>query len=298
MKLSKKVLAAMSASALLLTAGIFTSCGEDDDDENEMLSGSNNDYSISYTNDSDSVSRGYKTTTFKHAGSLCQITMNKSDAGAGAMGYIWDLESNSSRAEKDPRRFFIVGFNYDQTASGKVAYYLSRYTNVTDISLNNFGATATSEKETGSTATSTGATEKEYIALKAANSCTPTADADGNFVITVDVYEGGEFTVNSETGKKTYTAYDGSYIVDIYNGKVEEVALKGTTTNTEPVATYTIPATDVGYLTDGTTSTSKVCGSSANQKNGAVYANVYAGKTLTGSWHYAETYSAAEAVEE
>ena len=297
MKISK--LFKIGAVALLATSLCFVGCkDEEDDDESKMLSGSNNDYSISYKNESASVSRGYKTTTFTHAGSLCQITMNTSDAGAGAMGYIWDLESNSSRAEKDPRRFFIVGFNYNQTASNKVAYYLSRYTNVTDIQANNFGASATNEKESGSTAASTGATEKEYIALKADNSCTPKADSDGNFVITVDVYEGGIFTVNETTGKKTYTAYDGSYIVDIYNGKVDKAALKGTSTNTTPVATYTIPADDVGYLKDGSTSTSKVCGSLANQKNGAVYANVYARKTLTGSWKYADTYSADEVVEE
>lgn len=300
MKLSKKVVAAMSTAALLVTASFFTSCGEEDDDENNMLSGKNNDYSIAYKNDTDVVSRGYATTTFKHAGSLCQMTMNKSSAGAGAMGYIWDLESNSARAEKDPRRFFIFGFNYDQTASKKAAYYLSLYKNVTDIQAQNMGATGGTNKETGAyDETGKTATEKEYISLKAANSFTPVIDeATGDFVVTVDVYEGGEFTVNETTGEKTYTSYDGTYIVDIYNGKVDMAAIKGTTTNTIPVDTYTISAEDVGYLTETTDTTKKICGATANQKNGAVYANVYAGKTLTGSWHYAKTYAADEVVED
>ena len=287
MKLSK--LFKIGAVALLATSLCFVGCkAEEDDDENGMLSGSNNDYSISYKNESNSVSRGYKTTTFKHAGALCQMTMNKSSAGSGAMGYIWDLESNSARAEKDPRRFFIFGFNYDQTAPGKVAYYLSLYKNVTDIQANNFGATGS--KETAAVTASDGATEKEYISLNSTNSFSPKVGADDNFVVTVDVYEGGTFTQNATTGKRTYTAYDGTYIVDIYNGAVAQSELSGKT----PDATYRIPAADVGYLTADSNTAKAVC----QQKNGAVYANVYAGKTLTGSWKYAATYSADEIVEE
>lgn len=291
MKLSR--LFKIGAVALMVTSLCFTGCKEEeDDDEAGMLSGSNNNYSIAYKNESSSVSRGYRTTTFKHAGALCQMTMNQGSEGAGAMGYIWDLESNSSREAKDPRRFFIVGFNYSQTASDKVAYYCSLYKNVTDLQLQNFGATG--QKEIGTNDTANGATEKEYIQLNSTNSFTPTINAEGDFVVTVDVYEGGTFTMDAATGKRTYTAYDGTYHVDIYNGKVEQSELAGTTTNTQPVKSITISADDVGYLTETSDTAKSVC----EQRQGAVYANVYAGKTLTGSWKYAETYKADEVVEE
>ena len=87
MKLSKKVLAAMSAATLIMTAGIFTSCGEEeDDDENNMLAGSNNDYTLSYDNSTGTdTSRGYKVTKNNHRGALCQITLNKEGtSGSGA----------------------------------------------------------------------------------------------------------------------------------------------------------------------------------------------------------------------
>ena len=54
---------------------------------------------------------------------------------------------------------------------------------------------------------------------------------------------------------------------------------------------------DVGYVTIAH-NVATVTSNGNRQKNGAVYANVYAGKTLKGSWKYADTYSADEVVEE
>ena len=254
---------------------------DDDDDELKALSGSNNDYSVDFKNEGNDVYRAYHTTTFKHAGALCQVTMNTSNGGKGAMGYIWDLESNSTRAEKEPRRFFIVGFNYDHTAKDKVAYYVSRYSNVTDIEAINFGAP------------SNGADEEEYIKLNATNVCVPTIDANGDLTMTFDVYEDGEFTFD-ENGKKKYTSYNGGFVVDIYNGKIETADLK----TASKVKSVKIPAADVGYKTAESDVTKPICGASANQKQGAVYVNVYKGNTLKGKWHYADTYMAAEVVED
>ena len=250
---------------------------EDDDDELKALSGSNNDYSVDFKNEGNDVYRAYHTTTFKHAGALCQVTMNTSNGGKGAMGYIWDLESNSTRTEKEPRRFFIVGFNYDYTATGKVAYYVSRYSNVTDIEAKNFGAT------------SNGAAEKVYVELNTTNVCTPTIDTNGDLTMTFDVYEDGEFTVD-ENGKKKYTSYNGGFVVDIYNGKIETADLK----TANKVKSVKIPAADVGYKTAESDVTKPIC----NQKQGAVYVNVYQGYTLKGKWYYADTYKAAEVVED
>ena len=269
MKLSKFF--KIGVVALLATSMCFVACKkEEDDDVNEMLSGSNNNYSINFHNDTGSTSRGYKTTTFKHLGALCQMTM-RADEAAGAMGYIWDLESNSERAAKDPRRFFIVGFNYGYTKAGNVAYYVSRYTNVTDISANNFGV-------------GSGAEEKTYLPLNDTNVFVPNKDDDGNIVVTVNVYEG---TYDADGSGYKAGEYNGTFVVDIYNGKLDKDDLESAT----PVKKAVIPAEDIGYLAAGTSE-------SARQKNGAVYANVYQKKTLKGSWKYIDTYSADEVVEE
>ncbi|MCR4822976.1 MAG: hypothetical protein K5873_08920, partial [Treponema sp.] len=225
MKLSKFF--KIGAVALIATSLCFVACkAEEDDDENNMLSGSNNDYSLSYDNTaSTSVSRGYKTTTFKHKGSLCQITIKKEgDLNGAAMGYIWDLASTDASASAEelaravsekPRNFCIVGFNYNQTATNKVAYYVSRYTNVYDIQAKNFGTDGV---------TVNGATQKavetEYLKLNTTNSFSPTLDSDKNVVVTVNVYE------ETESDGKTTT---GGYVVDIYDGAITKDTLASAT---------------------------------------------------------------------
>ena len=52
MKLSKKVLVALSTAALLATAGVFVSCAEDDDDPENAITGSGSNYEINYANSS------------------------------------------------------------------------------------------------------------------------------------------------------------------------------------------------------------------------------------------------------
>ncbi len=250
-----------------------------------MISGSNNNYSISYTNTSDDTSRGYKTTTFKHAGSLCQITLN-SDSSEGAMGYIWDLESNSSRAVAAPRVFCIAGFNYNHTATGKVAYYVSRYKNVVDIEAENFGTTSSITYN----GTSYTATENEKIALSPSNSFTPTKDSSGNVVVTFDVYEDGTWSWNDSKTKRVYTSYNGGYVVDIYDGAVTLSQIATGSVTAKDSATFS--ASELGY--DVTDSSKSV----VSQFNGAVYANVYANSTVNGSWKYLETYKSADVVEE
>lgn len=250
-----------------------------------MITGSNNNYSISYTNSSSDTSRGYKTTTFKHAGSLIQITMNR-DSTKGAMGYIWDLESNSSRAVAAPRVFCIAGFNYNYTASNKVAYYVSRYKDVVDIEASNFG-TDSSITYNG---TSYRATENAKIELSSANSFTPTKDSNGNVVVTIDVYEDGTWAWNDAKTKRVYTSYNGGYVVAIYDGAVTLSEIANGTVTAVNSASFT--ASELGY--SSTASTSSV----VSQANCAVYANVYVNSTLNGSWKYLEGYKSADVVEE
>ena len=294
MKLSKKVLAAFSMAAALAMASTFVACTEDDDDDFNLISKDNSDnFTINATNDTGSVQRGYKTTSLKHSGALTQITMNKACANSGAMGYIWDLESANSdgtysRAAKDTRRFLIAGFNYNGSV---VKPYVSLYKDVVDIQANNFGATGTTQKETTAATAVGDAKETEYLKLgEKLLSVTPDTST-GDFVITLDVYEDGNWTWNEAKTKRVYTSYNGGYIADIYVGALTlaEVAAK-----TSADATATIKAADLGYITE----TSNTAKNIVKQQTCAVYANVYAGKTLKGSFKYTETYAADEVVEE
>lgn len=271
MKLSK--LFKIGAVALLATSLCFVGCkAEEDDDENGMISGSNNNYTLSYDNSASSAtSRGYVTTKNNHLGALCQITLDKGYSGSGAaMGYIWDISSTDASASAEelaravsekPRSFCIVGFGY-KTSAKKFSPYVSRYTNVYDIQASNFGTDGV---------TVNGATQKavENVYLELGDKFL-TAQSDGSYVMTVNVYE---------------NATKGGYVVDIYNGAVTKAEIEAGTVGT-PLAITTISYTDLGYTTKAT------------QRQGAVYANVYASSKASGSWKYLDTYSADEVVEE
>jgi len=273
MKISK--LLKVGAFALLAASLCFVGCKkEDDDDENGMISGSNNNYTLSYDNSASSdTSRGYVTTRNAHLGALCQITLNKGYSGSGAaMGYIWDISSTDASASAEelaravstnPRSFCIVGF---ANFNGTYKAYVSRYTNVYDIQAKNFGT----EGDVTVNGVVQKAVEKEYI--KSSDNKTLSA-VDGAYIITVNVYE------EKENGTTT-----GGYVVDIYNGAVAKADLE----TAEKLATTTIPAADLGYAT----------AAKATQRQGAVYANVYAKSKASGSWNYLDTYSADEVVEE
>lgn len=270
MKFSKILLGAAFIAALSL--GVMGCKSEEDDDKNEMITGFNNDWAINYVNSTLVTSRGYQTTHFQHAGALTQIKMHKDSRGC--MGYIWNLKSAGLTKE-----FFVVGLTYNSSSfpDGKVHYYVSKYSGVIDINADNFGAGTN------------GTTEEVIVPLNAANSFTPTVGADGYFNVTIDVYEGGTGVVPNN---KTSTAYNGEFLVDIYNSKVEKADL----TASRPSDKCVIESSKVGYGNGGTSS--KVCGALQNQKPAAVYANVYAGGAVLGTWHYADTYAMAEAEEQ
>ncbi|MBQ0052309.1 MAG: hypothetical protein KBT11_09660 [Treponema sp.] len=292
--------------ALSLVFG-FASCGEDSDDDFNIITKDNSDnFTINFKNeDATAVKRGYETTTNKHSGALTQITLNKSDNGAGAIGYMWDLEAAGkdgkySRAAKDTRRFCIVGLSY---MNNKVRPYVSMYKDVVDIQANNFGvasAAGKENKENTDAAAVGNATETEYLKLSSnatyniADSAVE-ADADGNFVITIDVYEDGEFSWNAAKTKRVYTSYNGGYKVDIYNGAVTTADIADSE-KTAITTTVVIPADDLGYVAKkNPTDMSKAI---VDQQTCAVYANVYGGKTMNAKVKYASTYAAAEVVEE
>ena len=261
MKMTK--ILATAAVAAVVAFGFMACAAEEDDDEFDAIKGSNNDYSINFTNNGTDMYRAYHSTYNKHLGGLCQISLDEAsyEAGDGTIGYIFDLESNPNRAAKDPRTLCIVGYNLKRKG-----IYVSHYTNVTDIQANNFG-------------TGSGADEKEYLKLNVgdttSNPMTLTKNSEGKYVFTVNV-----------DGKTDPTAYK----VDIYNGLITKADLNKTDGKPTPKYSTSIPLADL-YPTEGNR-LAKI-----PQKAAAVYVNVFQGKTMNATWHYDDTYAADEIAE-
>ena len=256
MKIMKKIAAITIAAAALFA---FAGCS-DADDPNEMITGSNKNYEIDYTNTTKDVSRGYHSTAYKHAGAAVQLDFENvsKNVNAGVMGLIFDLE------EKDGVKSFNVIGVKTNNANGELGYYVSRFENVTDIQAENFG---TKLKENP-------AKETVYVTAFAKANGVKNAEKD-----TITVYAYAIEKLNTATQKYEYKVYllyadtkigkldkDGNLVSE--DGKAIDLS------DVEPVATITTEYT----------------GSQPTQKKLAVYANVYGEKTLKGTWTYRGDY--------
>lgn len=266
MKMTK--ILATAAVAAVVAFGFMACAAEEDDDDANAIKGSNNNYSINWSNTPETwkeggMYRGYRSTYNNHRGGLCQISMDEVTytSGNGTIGYIFDLESKPNRAAKEPRTLCIVGYNLARKAP-----YVSRFNNVTDIQADNFG-TKLSENP---------AKETEYLGWtesseKKSTTMELTKDSSNQYNLTVDV--------NGESR-------EAGYVVKIYNGKIEKADLA----TKKPVYTVVIPTTDLYPNLDAKET-------KMPQKAAAVYVNVFEGKTMNAKWHYADTYSADEIAE-
>ena len=257
MKIMKKIAVAVFAGAMVFG---LASCGAGDDDPNNMINGSNKVYTIDYTNESKDISRGYHPTAYKHAGAAVQLDFENvsKNVNAGVMGLIFDLE------EKDGVKSFNVIGVKTNNANGELGYYVSRFENVTDIQAENFG---TKLKENP-------AKETVYVTAFAKANGVKNAEKD-----TITVYAYAIEKLNESTKKYEYKVY--LLYADTQIGKLDKdgnlVAEDGTAidlSGVKPVAT--IPT--------------EYTGSQPTQKKLAVYANVYDGKTLKGTWTYRGDY--------
>lgn len=258
MKKAKKML--LAASALALVSFGFIGCGEEDD-ENEMIVGSNNDYSIAYTNGTAVVSRGYQPTTFKHQGAVMEFKFTNATAtsGAGVLGFIWELDDDETST--GAKQFFVLGVRQDD---GVPSYYVSHFKNVTNINAANFGTDLPNP-----------AVEK--LVSPAVSNKGDATNANFNKIDTKSwADDNGAVTVYADIAP-----VKGGYEVWFY--RTEKAAKSHDTGN----AIKKIP---VGSDLVGTDT-------EPPQKYLAVYANVYGNKTLTGSWKFVDTYKAAEIAE-
>lgn len=254
MKIMKKIAAVTIAAAALFA---FAGCSEDDD-PNEMITGSNKKYEIDYTNTTEVTSRGYHSTAYKHAGAAVQLdflNVNSDTKEAGVMGLIFDLE------EKDGvKSFNVIGVRTADTEGG-LGYYVSRFDNVTDIQAENFG-TKLAENP---------AKETEYVkAFK-------TAKGEKGTDSKVTVYAYAIEKLNKATQKYEYKVY-------LLNDKVGKLDSDGN------LVTEDGKAIDLSGVEPVATIPTEYTGSQPTQKKLAVYANVYGEKTLKGTWTYRGDY--------
>ena len=267
MKFSKVLL----GSAVLATAAIgFMGCA-DDDDPNDMISGSNNNYSIEYTNDSTEISRGYNSTNFKHAGALVKVNFDASSTTeGGVMGMIFDLHDG-----EDGKDFAVVGAK--KTSSG-ASYYVSYYTGVTDLQGDNFGA----EYESNGVKHNEGSTATEDV-IKTAFTALPSGCVDTTDGTTLYVY-----FVEVESGTMTYDYYVyflPKYVAETVDSINDDGTLLTSAGATIDINEYQVATVETDY-------------EEITQNKFAVYANVYAGKTVKGTWELLQTYKAADVVED
>lgn len=266
MKFSKIIL----GSAILAMAMGFVSCSDDDDPYN-MISGSNNHYSIEYTNESATdISRGISNTAFKHAGATVKIEFDHSKsvyAGgsdskkAGIMGLIFDLEEVDGK-----KSFDVVGLRAVKN-SADLEFYVSRFENVVDLQADNFGAKTKAEE----------GAPKETVYKAAFQHATGKYEND---ITSVIVYVTQEKATEAGTDTKGISYTADKYIYKVYllnNVTAEDFDSEGNIEasklgDTKPVATI---ATDYTKLTE---------------KKLAVYANVYTKSTLAGNWTYLADY--------
>ena len=264
MKIMKKIAAVTIAAAALFA---FAGCS-DADDPNEMITGSNKNYEIDYTNTTKDVSRGYNTTAYKHAGAAVQLDFENASntVEGGVMGLIFDLE------EKDGAKSFNVIGVKTKDANGKLGYYVSRFENVTDLQAENFG-TKLAENP---------ARETEYV--KAFGSATGVKNEEKEDTITVYAYAIEEKATEDGTDsvKNAYKKDEFIYKVYLINNKVANLDADGKLVDENKNAIDLSGVTPAATIATGYTS--------LTQKKLAVYANVYGNKTLKGTWTYRGDY--------
>lgn len=262
MKLSKVLMTVAAAAALVGFAG----CKGDDDDPNGMIKGSNKTYTIDFTNDTDTTSRGISRTWYNHAGAAVKVNFenpssSKSDSN-GVMGFIFDL------TEKDKLKSFdVIGVRAIDQTSGKLDFYVSRYTDVMDLQEPNFGA-KTSEYE------GNGTTKEKEIVKAFVGSADGIKEDDGS--TTVYIYA---IQKKAKDSDENY-----SYVVYLLKDEITGLNADGTPKTKDGLL-------DLSSVTPAAVIPTEYSAAKAvQQAKLSVYANVYKGKTVTGSWNYMGDY--------
>ena len=283
MKMVKRILLGLAAGAVILG---FAGCNRDTGGNEELIKVSGDSASIDYTNETGSVTRGFKTLSTKHLDAICHISMDVTaldrtgQKSNGTMGYIFNLVKNAD----DTYNFTIAAARYNQSTQ-KTEAYVETFKNVAADKL---------EDELTGGSHATGETWSGYgfnLDVK------PTG---GKLDLWIDVAAQGLGMVNNELKEYTNrTKGDaGTYIVKFFDkdpGRklgIGNYDLTYKNSNVTSLATLTVKKEDVNTTYD----TKK--GLTSMQAGTGFYANVYAGQTLKGTWKFEEIMKEAEEIVE
>ena len=296
MKIMKKIAAVTIAAAALFA---FAGCAGESEDENDMLSVSGKKCSIDYTNENaEKYSRAFKTLKTKHYDAVCKIesTVNlaKEDAkddtnnrADGVMGYIFDVLQN----DDGTYNFTIAGVRYNAYKQAVQAYitayknvgggeYLSAgndFCDINGVEIKKDGCKASSEEFLVKTVSGIKTLAQGEIAK------------GKKATIWVDL-------VCQDGKSEGRTGTEGDYVVTFYSAdpqRTTSAAGKNTTYGAQNLKaikldSVTIPVDKTNYASIKEKSAQTYLG---------FYANVYGGKTLTGTWELLDLEGAAEPVE-
>lgn len=303
MKMTKKLL--LAAAVMMVASFGFMGCGPDDDDPYGIVNGSNNDYyvgesvDVGYTNTSTETQRGYDTTTFKHAGGLVKVTfkdfatvaVNSELKAPGVMGLMWNLEETKA-SDSNPVDFYIAGVRCK--SDGTVQGYVSKYEHVTNTQAYNFGAPVDLTEGDGTNGSTQGTKETEIVPFDGTTKLS--ADANGDASVWIYVAPNASTAADSKD-------FDGTFTVKVLKAEPEIEEVEYTTDGGSKVKQYEVKASSINasdVLFEGKTNDTKEGGVSRSdiQKKLGVYANVYQGGNLRGTWTFNNTFYAAEVIED
>ncbi len=206
--------------------------------------------------------RAFKQLVQKHYGSTCVITLTPQSTTKydGVGGFVFDLTENEDKTYN----FLVASVRYDPSTK-KLGTYISKFTKAL-IKDNNFSKASNFTDLNGdklsTAATSTGAIEKEL--------------AKGDDGSTYYNFNTTDFAIDSTTGnlvvvvKVTQDESTGDYKVSYYK------SLEDSKTDTNAVKSFTISDSDTaetGY----------------DQKNMAMYVNIYPGQHFVGEFAFKDT---------
>ena len=266
MKMVKKILLGLVATASVLS---LVSCGLKDD-TNKAMGGTGDKPTIDYENTGTENYRCYKSTSLKHAGAIVKVVFENPEAsGISKMGVIFDLHEN--KTNKNAVDFYIIGLASNSDCEN---FYVSKFTNVTDLQAKNFGT----ELETNP------ADEDELIELSNDNKI-PSA----------------KLPAIAEDGSRSYYIYykalkEGKYeyaVLDMTDATAKKLKAKDLSISSMPAGVTVIKSGTISNAFDAVTKDDQV-----PQNKIGCYAMVAPKKTLKGHWDFFNTYLEAEEIEE
>ncbi len=314
MKMTKTIL----FGAAVLTTVLGLSACKNDDDDNPPITGGGTDYAVSYNNadgnaeDKEAdrktpnitagVFRAWQRGSLKNLGSLIKITLksgqntNKepslSGNNSGLIGFAWDLcttQGTETDNNTAPENFNMVAI---RNWNGKLYACVSRYYNITNKQGNNFGVSSANRQIVDFKSTPSVPSEYDVSDGFQDLDIAPPADEISVWVdIAIVPPENTEQWDKDKCGtaatralKEYKSAEPGSWVIAIY-GK-DPWTTESTTSTTLPVnnGVYVIKAkTNAGAGSGYDASTISL---TESQKKQAVFAHVYKGAALNGSWKY------------